>query len=71
MKPIFKKSKETIVRQWLSKNRQLLGIDNSASACDMETIELNKSFFKFIWNGTSGTIECNTKVLTSTLIINQ
>ncbi len=69
MKPRFKKSKETIVRQWLSKNRNLLKINDSAFISDMETIESNKRLFVFKWNGVNGSILCNKRVMPSSLII--
>lgn len=67
MKPVFKKSKKTIVCQWLAKNRALIGVSNNDYACDMRVEYLGENTFSFIWNKSKGTIKCDQRVLPSTL----
>lgn len=66
----FNKSTEVIVRQWLVSNKKQLGVSLTSSAYQLKTSETQDGLFSFTWNGVSGTIECKSRVLTSTLKIN-
>jgi hypothetical protein len=71
IKQNFRKSKESIVRSWIVANRQLVGVDKSASWLDSIVADAGNGVFTFSWSGITGSIECGARVKPSTLKINQ
>lgn len=71
MKPILKKSKETIVMQWISRNRKLINASDSFMCSDLQISSIDNNTFSFEWHGISGTLTCKKRVLTNSLNLHE